>query len=176
MENYHPPPVPSDQFRNIPKHYDYDKPPAEVVDRLLPMVQFSKRPLAYKIVIGFLFLGVGLCLGFVVFFVRIGASSVAISLILGLFILIGFLGIISIILLFIPKRIGWHLALTTAILALLGLGIGTLIGIFTIVGLMWPTTRYYFRTGEFPKKRHIDQDNYPYPQYPMMHEPFQQRK
>jgi hypothetical protein len=30
------------------------------------------------------------------------------------------------------------------------LGIGTLIAIFTIFALMWPSTRYYFHTGQYP--------------------------
>lgn len=175
MITYNPPePQPMELYEPIRTKFDHRKPSAHEVDRLLPSVPFSKRPRAYKFTIALIFLGVGLSLGFVVLALRLGAVALIITIIIGLFILIGFLGIVSIILLLIPKKIGWHFAMVTAILALLGLGLGTIIGLFTIITLLWPSTRYYFRTGEFPRKTHIKQ--HPYPQYPMMHLPFQERK
>ena len=127
----------------------YD-PPMEIVDNLLPQVPFNQRPNAYKVAIILICIGVGLCLIFSIL-LSINLYITLFTLIfIPLFIIIGILGICSVILLSIPKKIGWHVAVITGVLGLSGLGLGTLIAIFTLVALLWPSVRYYFHTGYYP--------------------------
>lgn len=163
---YYQPPFyptpPLNRVRGLPMHE---------VDNLLPTVPFKQRPLALKFAIALLFIGVMLCLGFVFLTFRSMGYSPLLWIFNPLFITISILGIISIIFLFIPKKLGWYFGMVTAVLALPGLGIGTLIGICTIFALMWPSNRYYFHTGQYPPLQGMVQDyNSPIP-YPMDHVP-----
>ena len=141
------------------------------VDSLLPTVPFKQRPLALKFAIALLFIGVILCLGFVFLTFRSMEYSPILWIFNPLFITISILGIISIIFLFIPKKVGWYFGMITAFLALPGLIIGTFFGIFTIFALMWPSNRYYFHTGQYPPMRGMMPDyNSPLP-FPVDHIP-----
>jgi hypothetical protein len=149
-------------------------PPIKKVDRLMASVPFSQRPLALTIAIGLLIVGVVICLGFLMFvfnrsswFYSTMTTIVTIS-----FLFISILGIISMVLLLIPKKLGWYFAVITGIVAL-PLFPGTFIGIFTIVALMWPSVRFYFHTGQYPPLMHMttptleqypDADTQPQPQ------------
>jgi len=125
-------------------------PPMYEVDRSLPNVPFKLRPRAYKIAIVLIIIGVILCLGAALFLFSFTLYFFISYLFFVLFIIIGMLGIISIILLLIPKKIGWYIAFITGIIALSGLGIGTIIGSLVINALLWPSIRYYFHTGHYP--------------------------
>ncbi len=139
------------------------------VDRLLPTVQLRNRPLALKIAIVFLIIGVVICLGFLMFVFNSSDwnwSPIA-TIIFILMLLISILGIISMVLLRIPKKIGWYFAMITTIIAL-PLFPGTFIAIFTLFALMRPSVRYYFHTGQYPPQDAMTMTsaahNYP-PQY-----------
>jgi hypothetical protein len=138
--------------------------PSDKIDELLPTVPFTYRPAAYKAAIGLIIAGIVLCLLMSIFMIYYGIYSIFSYIILTLFLTIIILGIISIILLLIPKRIGWYIALLTAIFGLIGFGIGTLIAIFAIVALFWPSTRFYFKTGQVWQT--MPMMPYPYPPPP----------
>jgi hypothetical protein len=106
--------------------------------------------------------GVVLCLIFCIFIIPFGFYSVITFVMATLFITIAILGIISIILLLIPRRLGWYMAVITAIFGLVGFGIGSLIAIFAIISLFWPSTRFYFKTGQVLPPMPM----MPYPYYP----------
>ncbi|WP_455391737.1 hypothetical protein [[Eubacterium] cellulosolvens] len=142
--------------------------PAYVADKLMPTIPFYYRPLALKAAIALIIAGVVLCLGFVLLILPSVAYSSFSIMFVSLFLIIGILGVISIVLLMIPKRVGWYFGMVTAIMGLLGLGPGTLISIFVIIALLWPSTLYYFRTGQ-PLPAPLFQ--YPYPEYPPPYPP-----
>jgi MFS family permease len=125
-------------------------PPMHVLDQQLNKVPFKFRPRAYKIALCLLIIGVVICLGWVGLMLTSTYYFGIISIIFILFLAIGSLGIVSIILLLIPKKIGWYFAFITSCLALAGLGIGTIIGMYLMVCLMWPSVRYYFHSGQYP--------------------------
>lgn len=133
-----------------PMYWPKPGPPMDVVDQRLPQVSVSRRPLALKFAIVLLIIGITLCIVFLILRLNYWRYSPIFSIFLSLFSIITILGIISIIFLLIPKKVGWYFAFITAVIALSGLGIGTLIAIFTIFALMWPSTRYYFHTGQYP--------------------------
>ncbi len=182
-ESHSPPPVPYP----IPHQYTFcgpyylppfypippirKGPPMHEVDQRLPTVPFKQRPLALKLTIGLLIVGIGLCLGFITLRYHYLQYGGIITIIMGLFAIISIFGIISIIFLIVPKKVGWYFAMITASLALTGLGIGTLIAIFTIFALMWPSNRYYFHTGEYPPYSGLSQSSYSTPPYPVDHLP-----
>ena len=140
--------------------------PSYMADQMLPMVPFTMRPKALLSAMIFLALGGGLSLIFGI--ILLFDSYWLISLLLGLlFTAIGIMAIISIILLVIPKRIGWYIAMVTSCLGLLGLGPGTLVAIGAIISLLWPSTRFYFNTGMYPPPMMP----MPFMQYPMMPPP-----
>ena len=157
--SYYPPINP---YYQNPYYSPYEL-PSDVVNKILPTVPFAYRPLPYKIAIGLIIAGVILCLIFTTISFSIGFFLFSI-LIVTIFITIAILGIISIILLLIPKRIGWYLGLLTAFFGLIGFGIGTLMAIFTIVALFWPSTRFYFKTGKVWQT--MPMMPYPYPPPP----------
>jgi hypothetical protein len=144
------------------------------VDSRLPSVAFRHRPLALKFTITLLIIGVAMCLGFIIFFYPSDGAGFLMFLFVYLFLIISVLGTLSIIFLLIPKKVGWYFAMVTAFLALPGLGIGTLIGIFTIFALMWPSNRYYFHTGLYPPQTAMAQS--PIPPYPVDHVPHELRR
>lgn len=165
----HGPPPPPPGYPQMHPFYPYPMQPmyelpSEVVNKILPTVPFSYRPLPYKIAIGLLIAGITLCLLFVLVTLPIGFYSLFSLIFNTIFITVAVLGIISVILLIIPIRFGWYLGLITAFLGLSGLGIGTLISIFTIISLLWPTTRFYFKTGQVPPPMMMMP--YPYPPPP----------
>jgi hypothetical protein len=163
-----------------------DKPPMDEVDRLLPTVRFMQRPRAYKFAIGFLITGIT----FIIIYLYLDFSSLISSLfptiIIPLFLIIVILGFLSIIFLIIPKKIGWYFAFITSVMGLAGLPFGTPVAMLAIVALLWPSTRYYFHTGQYPSSMHYGQGpngpNPPYPPYlynspyPMHHIPSSLRK
>ena len=126
------------------------KPTTYEVDRSLPSVRFMQRPRALKIAIVLLIIGVTLCSMVMVFLAPRWTFYLIVTIIAFYFISIIILGTISIILLMIPKKAGWYFAFITGVLALGGFGLGTLIGIFTLFALIWPSVRYYFHTGQYP--------------------------
>ncbi len=172
-----PPPTPYPMPSSPPPYQTppYSLPrslPGYVVDKLMPQVPFYYRPLALKIAIGLIIAGTVLCLGFVMLLSIGPFYSTLQLLIFSFFLIIGVLGIISIILLMIPKRIGWYIAIVTAILGLFGLGPGTLISIFALIALNWPSTLYFFRTGQ-PMLQQMFPYSYPYPySYPPYPNPY----
>jgi len=159
-DSNYPPMAP---FYQTPYYPAYEL-PSDMVNKVLPTVPFSYRPLPYKIAIGLLIAGVVLCLlfSFVVFSTTMFYFFTFIFV--TLFMTIAILGIISIVLLLIPRRIGWYMGLITAFFGLIGLGLGTLIAIFTVVALLWPSTRLYFKTGQVWQT--IPMMPYPYPPPP----------
>ena len=141
------------------------KVPGYVADQMMPQVPFTQRPKALFAAMVFLALGGGLSLIFGIFLV---IDAWFIIFFFGiLFIAIGVMAIISIILLVIPKRIGWYVAMVTSCLGLIGFGIGTLVAIGAIVSLLWPSTRFYFNTGMHPSLMMP----MPYMPHPMMGPP-----
>ena len=122
--------------------------PTEQVDKLMPTVPLFYRPMALKAAIWLIIAGSVLCWIFVVISLIISIYSIFGLIVFGIFLTVGIFGIISVILLMIPKRIGWYLGLVTASLGILGIGPGTIIAIFAIVALVWPSTQYFFRTGQ----------------------------
>jgi hypothetical protein len=124
--------------------------PMGMVDAQLPLVRFKSRPRSLKIAIGMLILGVVFCIFGALLIMPGTGYNFLIQTAFIYFISLAVLGIISIIFLIIPKKIGWYLAFITGIAALPGFGIGTLIAIFLIIALLWPSIRYYFHTGQYP--------------------------
>jgi len=145
---HHPPPDYYPPPPYIMQSYLPPALPANIVDEMMPRVPFYYRPMALKLAIVLIILGVIFCMGFVGLILPGFFYSIIILILVILFFSIGLLGIISIILLMIPKRIGWYLALITACIGIIGLGPGTIISIFTIIALFWPSTQYFFRTGQ----------------------------
>jgi len=123
------------------------KVPGHVADDLMRRVPFSKRPKALQTTVVMLILGGGMSLIFGLILIIDNPFSFIIGI---AFVAIGVLAVISVILLSIPKRIGWHLAVVTSFLGLLGIGPGTLIAICAIIGLLWKSTKFYFDTGMWP--------------------------
>ena len=174
MPDYRGGPMPGPYY--MPPYYPLpplaDKPPMAEVDRLLPTVPFMKRPRAYKAAIWFLTSGIIIVLIFLFFTLRFFYFTPLFQITLSLFIIIALLGFLSIFFLIIPKKIGWYFALITSILGLAGLPFGTPLAMLAIVSLMWPSTRYYFHTGQYPAQTHTlthpqthTPENYPQ-QYP----------
>jgi hypothetical protein len=125
-------------------------PPMGLVDQQLPGVPFKLRPMAMKIAIGILIIGVVFCIFGSLITLTGARYNFLIQTVFIYFVSLTILGIISITLLIIPKKLGWYLAFITGIAALPGFGIGTLIAIFLIISLFWPSIRYYFHTGQYP--------------------------
>jgi hypothetical protein len=156
--SYYPPPYPY----YPPMYFQPYELPSETVNELLPKVPFTYRPSSYKTAIGLIIAGVVLCVIASIFWINIGIYSVFPLVIITLFMTIVILGIISVILLLIPKRLGWYLGVLTAVFGLVGFGIGTLIAIFALVALFSYPTRFYFKTGQVMPTMPM----MPYPYYP----------
>jgi hypothetical protein len=167
MNAYNPPPSPGLYGQIIPGNPNNPKapyymppfypippiakgPPMSVVDNQLPLVPFKNRPRAMKIAIALLVTGVIFCIFGSLLTLPGAGYNFLVQTAFIYFMSLTVLGIISITLLLIPRKIGWHLAFITGIAALPGFGIGTLIAIFLIITLLWPSIRYYFHTGQYP--------------------------
>jgi hypothetical protein len=147
--------------------------PTAVVDKLMPTVPFYYRPLALKVAIVLIIVGLVFCWGFAFLMLPGFYISIFLAIIGTYFLTVGILGIISIVLLMFPKRAGWYLALITACMGLAGLGPGTIISIFVIVALFMPTTLYFFKTGQ-PMPPPMPMAPYPYPYQPYPYPPYPQ--
>ncbi len=187
----YPPPLPFHIPYFIPPHlaipYNIMGPPMEVVDSLLPRLRFSERPDAYKlIIISMLFLFI-IGLGFNTYSLANWTTDYYLRLIfITLVLLIIMFCVASILLLLIPKKVGWYFAFITTLLVMpifslliligqfiipliptiIWLVIGLGVDVFIIITLMWPSVRFYFHTGRYQSTSHIPSAPPPTPPTP----------
>jgi hypothetical protein len=180
---HYPPPMPIYKPYFIPYYLAVPQivhgKPMEMVDKLLPTVPFRFRPIALMSTLGLLVALIVLCSSFIVVMItQIHTNDVSFLLFNVQFLMIAMFGFSTLILLAIPKKVGWYFALATGIIALpfyslaiiiTGFGIqliaaliisiaSMIIAILIIISIFIPSTRFYFHTGQFPPERLIHQN------------------
>jgi hypothetical protein len=173
----YPPPMPIRVPYFIPQHLaSFDKiigAPMEIVDKKMSKVPFNNRPWAYKFTFIFVLILTILTTTWNIYALAFWNTWYYVKLfMLTLVLMINMYGFVSILLLWIPKKVGWYFSLTTCIMIFPIFAFLTLassfeyslrpvtylilaifiIAILVIITLNISSNRFYFHTGEVPSK------------------------
>ena len=186
----YPPPMPIRVPYFIPQHLaTFEKiigAPMEIVDKKMPKLPFKNRPWAYKSTFILVLIMTILTITWNVYaLIFWDIPYYARLFMLTLVLMINMYGFVSILLLWIPKKVGWYFSLITCIMifpifSFLTLASSFEYSMWKVIYLIWaiiicailiiitlniPSNRFYFHTGEAPSKPPIPMP-LPMPGYP----------
>ena len=158
--------------------------PMEVVDERLRAVRIKDRPGALKFTINCLIFLFIICISYTTYlFANTAVNFFTRNFFSTLSLLMAMMSFAALILLYVPKKVGWFFAFTVSIMGLpifvlmtfvgfvyqplYGTPIGTLSGLLTsilmLISLMLSSNRFYFHTGSLHPGKRFPARPYPYP-------------